>query len=52
MAVIALETIRHNRKYYKKGEVISQIAKKDEERLLALGVAEKQASSKTNKDEK
>lgn len=51
MPVIALGNILHNGTFYEKGSTIPQIAKKDEERLLNLGVAEKQVTSKANKVE-
>lgn len=46
MPVKAKEPIRHNGTVYEVGEVIEKIAKKDENRLIKLGVAQKHEAPK------
>jgi hypothetical protein len=46
MAVVANESIRHNGKVFKKGEIVEGLKPKEEARLLELGSASKIPTSK------
>lgn len=51
MAVVAKERIRHNDKIYEPGEVIEQLTKKDEERLIHINSAVPAPSNKQTEKE-
>lgn len=49
MALIVKEKIRHNGTEFKKGDLIEGLSKKEEGRLIELGVAEKASQPKKEK---